>query len=314
MANYFRRPGLGGSGLFPMVIKYLLVANISIFLIQEFFLPGLGSVAQEFYFRSFALWPLGSGFLPWQLFTYMFMHGGFMHLFLNMFILWMFGMELERMWGHKKFLLYYFMCGVGAGLANLIIAPLVSSVGPTVGASGAIYGILAAFGFLFPNRLIYIYFFIPVKAKYLIILYMVFDLFSIISQADTGIAHVAHLGGAVVGIIYLLVTKNKGYNFFQNVNRGESKFSSYTSSSGSGNRGGSSFGLGQNGGSPKKVKIKEEDYGEVEVTDFKKEMEDNEKSAQEKIDAILDKLSEGGYGSLTEEEKQILFQESKKLR
>lgn len=318
---YNRRGGglFGGGGMFPQVIKYLLVANITIFILQHFFFRTLmvGNVnIGESFFYNFALWPIESGnFMPWQLFTYMFMHGGFMHLFLNMFILWMFGMELEMMWGSKRFFIYYLMCGLGAGLANEFIAPFFTGVGPTVGASGAIYGILAAFAFLFPNRKIYLYFFIPVKAKYLIILYMAIDLFSVIGNSDTGIAHVAHLGGAVVGIIYLLINKKKlGMgSFFGSTNKGQGRFTSQFSSPGKKKE--STYGNWANGGNTaKKIHIKEDDYEEVESHDFQKDMDDNEKSAQEKIDTILDKLSEGGYQSLTEEEKKVLFQESKKLR
>ena len=313
----YRRGGLFGGGMFPQVIKYLLIINISIFILQAFFFQNLslGNVSVgDAFFKNFALWPISSGyFMPWQLVTYMFLHGGFMHIFINMFVLWMFGFELESLWGSKKFFWYYMMCGVGAGLANLLIAPFFTSVGPTVGASGAIYGVLAAFAFLFPNRKIYLYFFIPVKAKYLIILYMAIDLLSVIGQRDTGIAHVAHLGGAVVGIIYLLITKQRsGMNFFQNVNKGQGRFSSQFSSTGRKKE--STYGWNSGSTSSRKVHIKEDDYEEVETHDYKKEMEDQEKSAQEKIDEILDKLSEGGYQSLTEEEKKILFQESKKLR
>lgn len=310
----YNRRGFG-SRLLPQVIKYLLITNITIFILDNFFFNNLsvGNVnLGEAFLKNFALWPLTSGlFMPWQLVTYMFMHGGFMHILINMFILWMFGFELETIWGSKKFFWYYMMCGVGAGLANLLIAPLLTTVAPTVGASGAIYGILVAFAFLFPNRKIYLYFFIPIKAKYLIILYMAFDLFSVFGQPD-GVAHVAHLGGAVIGIIYLLITKRTiGGSFFGDLNKGSGRFSSQFSSSGRKKE--STFGGWQNGGA-KKVQIKEDDYEEVEDHDYKKEMDDNEKTAQEKIDAILDKLSEGGYQSLTEEEKKILFQESKKLR
>lgn len=313
----YKRRGFGGR-LLPQVIKYLLVTNITIFILDNFFFTNLsvGNVnLGEAFMKNFALWPISSGlFRPWQLVTYMFMHAGFMHIFINMFVLWMFGFELETVWGSKKFFWYYMMCGVGAGLANLLIAPLFTTVAPTVGASGAIYGVLAAFAFLFPNRPIYLYFFIPIKAKYLIILYMVMDLVSVIGQADTGIAHIAHLGGAVVGIVYLLITrKTSRGNFFTDVNRGSGRFSSQFSSSGKKKE--STFGNWQNGGTTsRKVHIKEDDYGEVEEHDYKKEIDDNEKTAQEKIDAILDKLSEGGYQSLTEEEKKVLFQESKKLR
>jgi hypothetical protein len=233
-----------------------------------------------------------------------------MHLFFNMFALWMFGLELENMWGSKKFLFYYMLCGVGAGLANLFIAPFFTTVAPTIGASGSVYGVLVAFGYLFPNRYIYIYFLLPIKAKYLIVLYMIIELFSVGSA--TGIAHVAHLGGAVVGVIYLIITKSKsGIKFFKDLGFGKSKLTSFFSSPGEKPKTKPKTSVGK---IFSKEDISEADYTDIKDYDYKKEIEDQEKQAQEKIDAILDKLSESGYQSLTEEEKRILFQESKKLR
>lgn len=142
----------------------------------------------------------------------------------------MFGAELENTWGQKRFLTYYMLCGVGAGVCNLLIAPLFTSVGPTVGASGAIYGILVAFGYLFPERKIYIYGLIPVKAKFLVILYMLIELFSVAGGSNSGIAHMAHLGGGVIGLIYLLIYyKGSPMKFFDNSGF-KDKFTSYTSS------------------------------------------------------------------------------------
>lgn len=314
MNNFNRRPGLfGGFSFFPPVLKILLVLNIAVFLIQAFFLGNFridGVPAEQYLIRYFYLWPIDSGyFMPWQLLTYMFLHGGFMHLFMNMFILWMFGFELENIWGSKKFLLYYMMCGLAAGVANEIIAPLVTSTGPTVGASGAIYGILAAFAFLFPNRPLYLYFMIPIKAKYVILLYMFFDFMNVLSNANTGIAHVAHLGGAVAGFIYLWITTKRGINMrfkkpdiFDKFNTKQDSGNIYTS---------------YTNGSSKEQKVKEAKFEEIKsepVDTYKTEMKEQERAAQEKIDAILDKLSQGGYASLTDEEKKILFHESKKLR
>ena len=218
MNNFYRRPGFfGGLSLFPPVIKLLLISNIAIFVIFNLLLAGYSVGSMTFdaiILKYFALNPLDPvltrdsmgqviklSFYPWQLVTYMFLHGGFWHLALNMFALWMFGMELENTWGQKRFLTYYMICGVGAGLCNLLIAPLFTTVGPTVGASGAIYGILVAFGYLFPNRVIYIYGLIPLKAKYLVILYMLIELFSVAGGSSSGIAHAAHLGGALIGML-----------------------------------------------------------------------------------------------------------------
>lgn len=316
MSTAFNRGSgtMGGFSVFPPVLKILLIVNITIFVFQNFIFPAfwIGDVNLLAWFREyFFLWPVASGFFyPWQIFTYMFIHGGFMHLLLNMFILWMFGMELENIWGSKKFLLYYLMCGIGAGMANQFIAPFFTSVGPTVGASGAIYGILAAFAYLFPNRLIYIYFLLPIKAKYVIMFYMALDLMNIISRADTNIAHVAHLGGAVIGLIYLIMTNAKKKMLFREAGDSGIKDNFFKRRNTWGPQNNSPSGFGQ------KVEIPDQDYAEVPEDEnrYEKEIHTREKIAQEKIDAILDKLSAGGYGSLTEEEKRILFQESKKLR
>lgn len=319
MNNNYRRPGFfGGFSIFPPVIKYLLISNVAVFLLQHFFLNSLRFGDTNLgvsFFRLFALQPIfqtpdikslyGGPFLPWQLITYMFMHADFTHIFFNMFALWMFGMELENLWGSKKFLIYYTICGLGAALSNLFIAPFFSSVGPTIGASGSVYGILVAFGYLFPNRHIYIYFLIPIKAKYLVILYMALEIFAVASQSESGIAHVAHLGGAVVGIIYLLITNKKkmkfyngfksdSYNNFYNQNNQNTKYKPPYSEP--------------------QQKVYNADFKDIETKDYKSEIDIKQKEIQQKIDAVLDKLSKSGYQSLTDEEKRILFEESKKLR
>ncbi|MEO6693698.1 MAG: rhomboid family intramembrane serine protease [Ignavibacteria bacterium] len=326
MNNFNRRPGFfGGFSLFPPIIKLLLVSNIAFYIIFNILLSGyqIGSTSFDLIVtKYFALNPLSPvlfrdegqiiqlGFYPWQLITYMFLHGGFFHILLNMLALWMFGAELENIWGPKRFLTYYLICGVGAGLCNILIAPLFGPVGPTVGASGAIYGILVAFGYLFPDRNIYIYGLIPVKAKYLVIIYMLLALFSAGGGANDGVAHFAHLGGGVVGLIYLLIFyKGSASKLFDNKGLKE-KFTSYTSSG----RKTYSPPVFSNGSNPRKEDINDAKYQDLEITDYKKDIETQERLAQERIDAILDKLSEGGYQSLTEEEKRVLFQESKKLR
>ena len=140
------------------MFKSLLIANTAVFGLMLFL--GLftldGYPVSRFIGEVFPLYPLGQGFQVWQLVTYLFMHGSFMHLLFNMFALWMFGLELENEWGSKKFLAYYALCGFGAALANLFIAPLFAPAAPTVGASGAIYGVLLAFGMMYPDRPIFV--------------------------------------------------------------------------------------------------------------------------------------------------------------
>jgi membrane associated rhomboid family serine protease len=137
----------------------------------------------------------------WQLGTYMFLHGGFFHLLFNLFALWMFGCELERSWGSKIFLKYFFITGIGAAICTVLITPGLSI--PTIGMSGAIYGILLAYGWFFPNRIIYIYLFFPIKAKYFVMIFGAIELYASLVGTSGGIAHITHLGGMLFGVIYL---------------------------------------------------------------------------------------------------------------
>ena len=136
----------------------------------------------------------------WQPITYQFLHGSFLHLFFNMFALFIFGRELERAWGGKFFIIYYLTCGISAGLISALVSPHLM-----IGASGAIYGLLIAFGMLYPNRLLLLYFFIPIKAKYLVILFAIFEFFASLGSPGDHIAHSAHLAGMAVGFIFLKV-------------------------------------------------------------------------------------------------------------
>jgi len=137
----------------------------------------------------------------WQFVTYMFLHGSFFHILFNMLALWMFGSELEYLWGTRRFVKYYFFTGVGAAITSTLVTP--HSTIPTIGASGAIYGLLLAYGVTFPNRPILLYFLFPIRAKYFVILFGVVELLASFSQPHSGIAHFAHLGGLLFGWIYL---------------------------------------------------------------------------------------------------------------
>jgi membrane associated rhomboid family serine protease len=187
------------SGMFPPAIKWLLIVNAGMF-----FLPAAMGIESPI-FRWLGLVPgavWGDGYV-WQLFTYMFLHGNIWHILINMFILWMFGAELERTWGTREFLKFYFIAGIGAGLINVGFAALRPSTAmiPVIGASGAIYGLLVAYAMLFPERYVYLYFLIPVKVKYLVIFMVALEFFS--TYRPDGVAHFAHLGGALVGFLYL---------------------------------------------------------------------------------------------------------------
>ena len=213
---------------FPPIVKNLIIINVLVFIAQSIFANSHPYVIENL----FALHDVHSVFFkPHQLITHLFMHGGLSHLFLNMFALWMFGSVLENYWGAKRFLQFYIICGLGAALLHLGVLylemepimkifqnlpvdqqlELVRSQRfkvniPTVGASGAVFGCLAAFGYLFPNSLMYVYFMIPIKAKWFVIIYAAAELWlAIQNSAGDSVAHFAHLGGALTGIIILLI-------------------------------------------------------------------------------------------------------------
>ncbi|OFW09476.1 MAG: hypothetical protein A3H27_02425 [Acidobacteria bacterium RIFCSPLOWO2_02_FULL_59_13] len=191
-----------GYGLTPAV-KKLLIANVAAFFFTVIGQAiGLGSFIGWLMLTPYAV---THQLAVWQLVTYMFLHGGFFHILFNMFALWMFGGELERTWGTRRFLHYYFLTGIGAGLFSVLASP--SSPIPTVGASGAIYGILLAYGILFPNRIIYIpillILWIPIPAKFLVMILGGIAFVSALSGPGDLVNHVAHLGGMAVGFLYL---------------------------------------------------------------------------------------------------------------
>jgi membrane associated rhomboid family serine protease len=150
---------------------------------------------------ALALWPLESGyFTPWQLITYAFLHGNFNHLFFNMFAVWMFGTPLESTWGTRRFLTYFTVCVVGAGLAQLLVQLLVASGAPTIGASGGVFGLLLAYGVMWPdNRIFLIFFPVPIKAKWFVLIYGGIELMLGFTGSMPGVAHFAHLGGMILG-------------------------------------------------------------------------------------------------------------------
>ncbi|HET7896325.1 MAG TPA: rhomboid family intramembrane serine protease [Flavisolibacter sp.] len=202
MSNFrFTRPDN-----FPPVVKWLIIVNVLVFLAQNTF----GS--QFALTERFALWPIGSPyFQPYQIFTHMFTHGSMGHIFFNMFALWMFGKILENMWGPKRFLNFYLISGIGAAVVHLSVQYFMGGEAPAVGASGAIMGVLVAFGYLFPNTELFILFIpFPIKAKWAVIGYVAIDLFGGIANfSGDNIAHFAHLGGALTGFILVLLS-NKG--------------------------------------------------------------------------------------------------------
>lgn len=222
-----------GFSFLPVVVKNLLIINGILFfadVVLSRFGIDLNNILGLHFFMA-------SGFYPFQLLTYMFMHGNFSHLFFNMFALWMFGNTLENMWGPKRFLIFYLLCGIGAGLIQegvqyleyvtslqqyqtvnlgdrIISMDEYLNLMTTVGASGAIYGLLLAFGMMFPNSMIYLYFFVPIKAKWFVIGYAVIELLSGLGASGDNVAHFAHLGGMLVGLIIILIWKKKGRLYY----------------------------------------------------------------------------------------------------
>ena len=197
---------------FPPVVKYLVIANVLVFLAQSV-LDARGFGLTE----RLALWPLGSPyFRAYQVITHLFTHGSLGHIFFNMFALWMFGRTLEDVWGPKRFLNFYLISGIGAALVHLVVQHLIGSYAPAVGASGAIMGVLVGFAYLFPNTELFILFIpFPIKAKWAVTGYVLIDLFSGVAQfSGDNVAHFAHLGGALTGFILVQIWNKTDHRRF----------------------------------------------------------------------------------------------------
>ncbi len=218
--NYYRAPTQ--FTVFPPVIKNLLILNGLVYLAQMAAVATQNGPLAEL-LNAMALYPPGApdvgysifgpgrveipGFWPWQLVTYGFLHGGLGHLFFNMFALWMFGLRVENEWGSRRFAIFYFACVIGAGLIQILV--MLGQPIPTVGASGGVFGILLAFGMMYPNEPIYIYFLFPVKAKWLVIGYGLFTLYAGLSGSQSDVAHFAHLGGMIFGFLLIQFWRGK---------------------------------------------------------------------------------------------------------
>jgi len=189
------------SDYFPPGLKWLLISNTAIFVLQYLFPRSLGGMMTTLF--SLYLAGVVRGLYVWQIFTYMFLHGGIGHLLFNMLTLWFFAAQLERDWGTKRFLKYYFYCGIAAGICVLLVNWAVGDwATPTIGASGAIYGVLVAFAVLYPNQTVLMYFLFPIKAKYMVMIFIGIELL-VTFGPNTGVSTIAHLGGAAFGYIYL---------------------------------------------------------------------------------------------------------------
>mgnify|MGYP000608737159 CR=1 FL=1 len=270
-----------GGPLTP-VVKNLMIINGGVFIFQQ--LTGL--IAPGFIENVFGLNHQGLAleFKLWQIFTYMFLHGGWLHILFNLLGLWMFAGDLENLWGGKTFLRYYITAGVGAGVFIAVMnfftyhrfgpGALPPYAPTTLGASGAIYGILLAYGLTWPNREVLLYFVFPVKIKYLLILFGVMEFFGTLSSAagaGGNISYIGHLGGLLTGIIYFLFLRRRGF------------------------RSASQAGHGVIDDFLKKQRLKKK----------RKEIEDRIE-AKKIIDRLLDKIAREGMSSLTAEEKKNL--------
>jgi membrane associated rhomboid family serine protease len=180
----------------PPVTLNLIIINVIVFVGQMVLDSSLNITMR------FGLYSLNSGYFePYQLVTHMFLHGGFLHIAFNMYALWLFGAVLERLWGPKKFLIFYLACGLAAGVAEMLLV----NGGPAIGASGAIMGLLAGFAYTFPNTQFYIIPFpFPIKAKWMAAIYAAIDLFGGVAGGDD-VAHFAHLGGLAMGFILVII-------------------------------------------------------------------------------------------------------------
>lgn len=314
----------------PTVTKNLLILNVLAFVAYIIF-SGMGIDLNNLLGLHFFL---SNDFHLWQLVTYMFMHGGYMHILMNMFMLWMFGMVMENVWGSKKFLLYYMVTGIGAGLCQELaqyatymaeglnhcqyVATKMGhiptenylSLWTTVGASGAVYGVLLAFGLTFPNeRMFIIPIPIPLKAKWIIFGSIAIELFSAMGTSNDGVAHLAHLGGMLFG--YLLIRywrkhpysdgdfgMDKGRGFFDNI---RNNWENRTNRSAGNNQKGGNDSFQWNTTHTQQTQQPESDW----------DYNARKKKEQEEVDRILDKIRKNGYDSLTKDEKQKLFDSSK---
>ena len=198
----FRRGFSRPTFTIPSGVKLLVIINIIVFILTEL------SGQRNMLFSSFGLVPnqVWTNFKVWQLFTYLFVHGGFLHIFFNMFVLWMFGKDLEIQWGKNEFLLFYFTCGIGAGLMTVLFS--INSIVPIVGASGAIYGLLVAYGFTYPNRMVYLYGLFPLKVKYMVLGLGVIAFFASLSANQSNVSHITHLSGMIIGVLYIYFILN----------------------------------------------------------------------------------------------------------
>lgn len=303
----------------PIVTRNLLIINVLVYLLASVVELGGKSLTDWGALHFF----MASDFHVYQFITYQFLHGGFTHLFFNMFALWMFGCVIENVWGPKKFIFYYIFCGVGAGLCQemvqyisfaadgltsldpeqilnvngqrLMTVDQIMNLSSTIGASGAVYGILLAFGMTFPNERIFIFPLpIPIKAKWFVAIYAIIEFVSAMSSVGDGVAHMAHIGGMLFGFLLILYWRKRPNSYF-NVDATRQFFDKWSRTSRTSHTGKTSY------TSSNTTYSRPEDDMEYNA---------RKKARQEEIDKILDKIRVSGYDSLSKEEKRRLFEAS----
>lgn len=307
----------------PTVTKNLLILNVLAYLVGMLFGNRAGGLNDLFGLHFF----LAPDFGLYQLVTYMFMHASLSHLFFNMFALWMFGCIVERTWGARKFLVYYMVCGIGAGLlqemaqfvqfymlaaenvhgfsvSQIMTVAKASAAGinlwTTVGASGAIYGILLAFGMLYPEERMFIFPLpVPIKAKFFVVGYAAIELFMAFSISGDDVAHLAHLGGMLFGFLLIRYWRRhpgRGYNRVGGRQFFDSMRSSWEQRTH--RKADTTKSFGHTSTRSNGERNPDWDYNA------------RRRASQEEIDRILDKIRRNGYDSLTRDEKQTLFDAS----
>ena len=303
----------------PIVTRNLLIINVLVYLLASVVELGGKSLTDWGALHFF----MASDFHVYQFITYQFLHGGFTHLFFNMFALWMFGCVIENVWGPKKFIFYYIFCGVGAGLCQemvqyisfaadgltsldpaqvlnvngqrLMTVDQIMNLSSTIGASGAVYGILLAFGMTFPNERIFIFPLpIPIKAKWFVAIYAIIEFVSAMSSVGDGVAHMAHIGGMLFGFLLILYWRKRPNSHF-NFDATRQFFDRWSRNSRTSHTGKTSY------TSSNTTYSRPEDDMEYNA---------RKKARQEEIDKILDKIRVSGYDSLSKEEKRRLFEAS----
>lgn len=293
-------------------VKVILIINVVLYVLAYWVTPMVPLGGNDRWFLDLnALYPIGHPYFKiYQFITYQFMHGGWWHLFFNMWSLMIFGNAVEQQVGTKRFVWYYLLCGIGAALVNQAMSWMgIISPAQLVGASGAIYGVMAAAAFFFPNaKLFIIPIPFPIKLKYLVGFYTLVEMYIGITSIDR-VAHFAHLGGILVGAIILFIWKMQAK---QQKQRGYYRYSSSTKDSHYDKDEGMWAKMKKGFGGKRTPKMRVTNVRETNYADH--QYNEQKRQNNEEIDRILDKIRKNGYQNLSDSEKATLFNASKAMR